>query len=116
MTEIGRRSFLTGLVALVAAPAIVRVANIMPVKVMEPIQDAVTYQRGLTYALDLRVGDIIRSDGRNFIITAVSQSSSPAGLWYNAQSKIVTYPLGGFDPGDVALVGKRLSADRVVAA
>jgi hypothetical protein len=30
--EIARRSFLTGLVALVAAPAIVRVENIMPVR------------------------------------------------------------------------------------
>jgi hypothetical protein len=31
-----RRSFITGLVALVAAPAIVRAGSLMPVKVMEP--------------------------------------------------------------------------------
>jgi hypothetical protein len=33
---ISRRGILTGLVSLVAAPAIVRVTSIMPVKVMEP--------------------------------------------------------------------------------
>lgn len=33
---IHRRSFITGLVSLVAAPAIVRVGSIMPVRVMEP--------------------------------------------------------------------------------
>lgn len=32
MVEIARRSFITGLVALVAAPAIVRVGSLMPVK------------------------------------------------------------------------------------
>ncbi|TAL43825.1 MAG: hypothetical protein EPN91_05570 [Salinibacterium sp.] len=31
-----RRSFITGLVSFAAAPAIVRVGSIMPVKVMEP--------------------------------------------------------------------------------
>jgi hypothetical protein len=31
-----RRSFITGLVALVAAPAIVRAGSLMPVKVLEP--------------------------------------------------------------------------------
>jgi hypothetical protein len=31
-----RRKFLTGLFSLVAAPAIVKAANIMPVKVIEP--------------------------------------------------------------------------------
>ena len=33
---IPRRRFLTGLFSLVAAPAIVKAANIMPVKVIEP--------------------------------------------------------------------------------
>lgn len=32
MVEIARRSFITGLIALVAAPAIVRVGSLMPVK------------------------------------------------------------------------------------
>jgi hypothetical protein len=34
---LSRRSLITGLVSLVAAPAIVRVASIMPVKAMEPL-------------------------------------------------------------------------------
>lgn len=35
---IGRRGFITGLVALVAAPAIVRAGSLMPVKIMiEPV-------------------------------------------------------------------------------
>ena len=33
--ELARRGFITGLVAFVAAPAIVRVASLMPVRVME---------------------------------------------------------------------------------
>ena len=33
MIEIGRRGFITGLVALVAAPAIVRVESIMPISI-----------------------------------------------------------------------------------
>lgn len=33
MIEVGRRSFVTGLIALVAAPAIVRAGSLMPVKV-----------------------------------------------------------------------------------
>jgi len=38
MTELlmPRRKFLTGLFGLVAAPAVVKAANIMPVKVIEP--------------------------------------------------------------------------------
>ncbi len=32
-----RRQLITGLVTLVAAPAIVRVANIMPIRVMPPV-------------------------------------------------------------------------------
>jgi len=38
--ETTRRSLITGLIALVAAPAIVRVANLMPVKQMRPVFDA----------------------------------------------------------------------------
>lgn len=35
MNGLDRRSLITGLISLVAAPAIVRVANLMPVKVMD---------------------------------------------------------------------------------
>lgn len=34
-----RRAFITGLVSFVAAPAIVRVSSIMPVKAMEALQE-----------------------------------------------------------------------------
>lgn len=36
MVELSRRGFIGGLVGLVTAPAIVRAASLMPVKVMEP--------------------------------------------------------------------------------
>jgi hypothetical protein len=34
-----RRSFLTGLISLVAAPAIVRAGSLMPVRVMDPLAE-----------------------------------------------------------------------------
>jgi hypothetical protein len=34
MTQLSRRSLVTGLISLVAAPSIVRATNLMPVKVM----------------------------------------------------------------------------------
>ncbi len=37
MQPMNRRALLTGLISLVAAPAIVRVSSIMPVKVMPPL-------------------------------------------------------------------------------
>jgi hypothetical protein len=36
MTELSRRSLITGLVSLVAAPAIVRATSLMPVKTIDP--------------------------------------------------------------------------------
>lgn len=36
MAEVSRRSFLGGLIALVAAPAIVRATSLMPIKVLVP--------------------------------------------------------------------------------
>lgn len=49
---IGRRGFITGLVSLVAAPAIVRVGSIMPVRMMpvEPIYGVSPAILGLTEA------------------------------------------------------------------
>lgn len=38
MINIPRRSFLTGLASLVAAPAIVRVSSLMPVKPVKPVK------------------------------------------------------------------------------
>jgi hypothetical protein len=37
MIELNRRKLITGLIAFGAAPAIVRAASLMPVKVMEPL-------------------------------------------------------------------------------
>lgn len=36
MTQLSRRSLITGLISLVAAPAIVRAGSLMPVKQMQP--------------------------------------------------------------------------------
>ena len=55
-----RRKFLTGLFGLVAAPAIVKAANIMPVKVIEPkwfLNDGLPLQ---TMAHPVRKSSIIR--------------------------------------------------------
>lgn len=63
MIETSRRSFITGLVSFVAAPAIVKAASLMPVKVMprelevygrSPAMDALPeleYIRGMTQRL-----------------------------------------------------------------
>lgn len=55
-----RRKFLTGLFGLVAAPAVVKAANIMPVKVIEPkwfLNDGLPLQ---TMAHPVRKSSIIR--------------------------------------------------------
>jgi hypothetical protein len=46
-----RRSFITGLVSLVAAPAIVRVASIMPVKNYQSIEDLIALRIEETAAI-----------------------------------------------------------------
>jgi len=55
-----RRKFLTGLFGLVAAPAVVKASNIMPVKVIEPkwyLADGLPLQ---TMAHPVRAGSAIR--------------------------------------------------------
>jgi hypothetical protein len=55
-----RRKFLTGLFGLVAAPAVVKAANIMPVKVIKPkwyLADGLPLQ---TMAHPVRAGSAIR--------------------------------------------------------
>ena len=55
-----RRKFLTGLFGLIAAPAVVKAANIMPVKVIEPkwyLADGLPLQ---TMAHPVRAGSAIR--------------------------------------------------------
>ncbi len=49
-----RRSFITGLISFVAAPAIVRAGSLMPVKVMEPtlsIEDILRQRMDAAYAV-----------------------------------------------------------------
>jgi hypothetical protein len=52
---IGRRGFITGLVSLVAAPAIVRVASIMPVKVMPGLTSQEIINRALLHMAERQV-------------------------------------------------------------
>lgn len=78
---IGRRSFITGLIALVAAPAIVRAGSLMPIKQMI---HAVEYEGPIfTPPLygDLQAGDIITFSSFNaarrvlgFVVTGVTTS------------------------------------------
>lgn len=55
-----RRRFLAGLCAIIAAPAIVRVSSLMPVKVMEPFRftEAVNF---LSCDRVIRLEDILRT-------------------------------------------------------
>lgn len=66
--QVHRRSFLTGLGALIAAPAIVRVASIMPVKAFDVSMIAPYIGPANPVSIDalygtLRLGDIITFEG-----------------------------------------------------
>jgi hypothetical protein len=69
MIETSRRGFITGLVSLVAAPAIVRVASIMPVKA-EP-------KLTIEQLLKLRIADAERVIQENF--TAILYGDAKIG-------------------------------------
>lgn len=59
---LARRSFLTGLVGLVAAPAIVRVASIMPIRVMRPeLPTIFEYEFGVYNGVIIREINLRRS-------------------------------------------------------
>ena len=53
MLTSSRRAFITGLVSLIAAPAIVRATSLMPVKVMPPAED-------MNALLKLRMDEVYR--------------------------------------------------------
>lgn len=60
-----RRGFITGLAALIAAPAVVKAASLMPVRAIIPINRLPEYIGPLTAQLDvaygvLKVGDVCR--------------------------------------------------------
>ena len=50
---INRRSLITGLISLAAAPAIVRVESLMPVKVIKPMM--IEYWNGRAYHVELDI-------------------------------------------------------------
>lgn len=83
---IERRSFITGLIALVAAPAIVRAGSLMPVKQMvEPVRAvARDISMPALRGMGLRMGDIITFSGtdmianRQFVVTYVADDE----LWF----------------------------------
>jgi len=57
MIETSRRGFITGLISLVAAPAIVRAGSLMPVKMMPPERAIITEfyrNRVIRYYLDIQ--------------------------------------------------------------
>lgn len=81
---IERRSFLTGLIALVAAPAIVRAGSLMPVKQMIGVPEyegpIFTPSLHVLYG-DLKIGDWITFSGfssvrdvREFVVTGITSS------------------------------------------
>lgn len=86
---IPRRKFLTGLFGLVAAPAIVKAANIMPVKVIEPKWFANDGTGLVSMAHPVRTGSAIRlSELREFIRPGIEQMiddmyKSNPGQWEN---------------------------------
>ena len=69
-----RRKFLTGLFGLVAAPAIVKAANIMPVRVIEPQWFANDGIGLVSMAHPIRTGGGIRlSEMREFLRPGIEQ-------------------------------------------
>jgi len=59
--EINRRSLITGLAALVGAPAIVRAGNLMPVKQMLIVPRMIDMR--LAQSSDWKVGDLVKVNG-----------------------------------------------------
>jgi hypothetical protein len=76
---INRRGLITGLISLAAAPAIVRIESLMPVKVMKADFKIYPYQRKLLYWIE--------SNPENYL-------NSFQRLWFNSQmGKFVSEPI-----------------------
>lgn len=79
---IERRSFITGLIALVTAPAIVRAGSLMPVKQMIEVPRVKGIETGLSILSggSLQLGDIITFNGmvnlqvREFVVIGIAQN------------------------------------------
>lgn len=81
---IERRSFITGLIALIAAPAIVRVGSLMPIRQMIHVVEyegpIFTPPLHILYG-DLKIGDWVTfpsfhsvRDVREFVVTGIANS------------------------------------------
>lgn len=96
---LSRRGLITGLVSLVAAPAIVRVASLMPVKVMEP-----TWQ---TFHLDIGWGVMpVRWISYE---EALERWPDPAAFSQVAAREGIGYPHFIFTPGETHVFDGRIS-------
>lgn len=82
-----RRSFITGLVSFVAAPAIVRSGLLMPVKVMEPLY-------GVGPALDALTVEHILAAKRAFRAAQYDLIGFGAGAVYFENGRVFHVPIG----------------------
>ena len=79
---IGRRQFLRGLISTLAAPAIVRIASLMPVRVMPPVEELDSWQE--IAELFSECNDYLEEieSAHEFRIASVYMPISvPAGVW-----------------------------------
>lgn len=82
MTNTSRRGFLTGLTALVAAPAIVRVENIMKISVPKLITELPEYDPVILSIVRLTCPKLLAHE-----ICAVQPMTGPTGLQYALGNK-----------------------------
>jgi hypothetical protein len=81
-----RRSFITGLAALITAPAIVRAGSLMPVKVMEPVWRVAGYSEGALGCYGLKLGDLVEFCGNTYrVISKQTYSGVPYRDWANLE-------------------------------
>jgi hypothetical protein len=77
MIELPRRRFLTGLASLIAAPAIVRVASIMPVKAV-PSGITIEDWRQLVRLVEIEIADQFAQDFSNLAIYGTTHPTADA--------------------------------------
>lgn len=97
---INRRSLITGLISLVAAPAIVRVANIMPVKQMLTLDIAdvewAVMPPNANWHLsfwcsgrDWKMGDVVEMHGQRFAVDGIETmtNGTTGRVWHHVTGK-----------------------------
>lgn len=98
MIQTNRRSLITGLIALVAAPAIVRVASIMPVRSMLPQAEPVLY--GVVMVISKTVvghGGLLRVETEWQKIDSVRRVIAKWSTWQDYETS--------YEVGDIIVVG-----------